>query len=141
MSIEPQNVRFQIGTRVLPNEAKTPADYQANLRRKYGKMPSMTELAKMENKTVSRSLNRPKDRTVTEADAHRLLALRQALAMKTRATLDRILACLTKPKTAAELEAETRLSRQAIGAHLRAAYDRGEINRTALKRITLWSRA
>ena len=142
MSIEPQNARFQIGTIVMPAVSKTLEDYRDNLRRKYGKVPSLRELAGRENKTVSRSLNidETSKEPMNEADAKRILSLRKAAAAKTRATLNMIISHLTKPKTAAELEIDCKLSRQAIGAHLRAAYDRGEVDRVVIKRVTLWSK-
>jgi len=142
MPIEPHAVRFQVGAIVMPHHSKTENDYEASMRRKYGKIPSMAELAAMENKTVSRSINIPNEhtKTMTEAQRHRVQSIRKAMAAKKQANLDRIFACLTEPKTAAQIEAEVHLSRRRVGAHLRAAFGRGEVNRVAMRRMTLWSK-
>lgn len=142
MTIESHAVRFQIGAIVMPHEVKTPQDYRAAMVQKLGKMPSMAEFAAMENKTVSQARHQGnRTEPMTEAEAKRIASLRGYAKRKTREILARIFACMATPKTAAEIEAEIGLSRQVIGSHLRAAYDRGEVVRTLSKRVSTWSLA
>jgi len=54
MSIEPSDVRFQVGSRVLPHEAKSIDQYRDKLIAKYGRVPGPQELADLEEAAQSR---------------------------------------------------------------------------------------
>ena len=146
MPIEPHNVRFQVGRPIMPQEVKTNDQYREKLFRKYGRIPSQSELAKLEAKNTGCSTH---DNTASDADT--MTPVRRAgyeryratMAAKTRATTAAILRNLTRPMTSAELSPIVMLSPQHIGALLRAAMQRGEVVRqTRSKNLgSLWSRA
>lgn len=49
MPVEPHNVRFQVGTAILPQDVKTPDQYREAVKAKMGgKIPSFAEMAKLE---------------------------------------------------------------------------------------------
>lgn len=141
MTVEPYAVRFQIGALVMPHKSRTTKEYQADLKRKYGKMPSMAELASIENRILVKAQVTTRSEGEMMQDCPRLQSLRERAAKKSRAACDRILSCLTEPKTAAAVASEVGFSTQHVGALLRAAYERGEVARSTGIRITIWSRA
>lgn len=136
MTIEPSAVRFQIGAPVLPHKSRSVSDYQSDLIRKFGRMPSFTELAQLES---------PKSYAAPTAIkmplCPRLISLKERAAKKSRAAYDLVLSRLTEPKTAAAIASEVGFSTQHVGALLRCAHDRGEVTRSVGTRITIWSKA
>lgn len=136
MTIEPYAIRFQIGTPVLPHKSRSVSDYQEDLRRKFGRVPSLAELAQMES---PKAYAAPKKNPMTQCP--RLQSLRERSAKKSRAACDLVLSRLTEPRTAAAIASEVGFSTQHVGALLRCAYERGEVTRSTGTRITIWSKA
>lgn len=107
-----------------------------------GKMPSFADLARKEGHTAQSRA--PHDKIVrTPAEQAQADANRRRAKAKTLATLARIMSHLDKPMTAQQLSPLVSLSAQAIGAHLRAALDRGLVTRSdcSRKKGTIWSKA
>ena len=99
-----------------------------------GKMPSFADLARKESHTA-KLVRAPAEQAQADANCRRAKA-------KTLATLARIMSHLDKPMTAQQLSPLVNLSAQAIGAHLRAALDRGLVTRSdySRKKGTIWSK-
>jgi DNA-binding transcriptional ArsR family regulator len=145
MPIEPSDVRYQVGTRVPPSQAKTLIEYRETLRRKFGRVPSMAEMAKAESAkamklappgNTARTDRTPEEQARADAQSRRAKA-------KTARTLALILSHLTMPMTAQQLSRLVNLSPQSIGAHLRAVLDRGEVARAEYgrKKGAIWIKA
>ena len=109
-----------------------------------GKMPSFADLARKESHTAqSRAPHANTARTDrTPAEQAQAEANRRRAKAKTLATLARIMSHLDKPMTAQQLSPLVNLSAQAIGAHLRAALQRGLVTREdySRKKGTIWSK-
>jgi hypothetical protein len=73
MSFEPYQIRQDFGTPVHTGlTERTPEDYQADLVRKFGRLPSWQELARIENKAAKCHLDRlPGESTSSGVDATR----------------------------------------------------------------------
>jgi DNA-binding transcriptional ArsR family regulator len=147
MPIEPQDVT-SVSTPRIGQAARTKADYEADLRARFGRVPSWPELAKRENRAMWKSQGRlsasqhdQKGDRLFDVEDKRLTSLRAALAEKSRATVAKIMAHLNEPKTASDLERETGFSRQTIGSHLREASLRGKVIREMRSRVSIWSLA
>lgn len=136
MTIEPQNVRFQIGAPVLTHKSRSVIDYRDDLRHKFGRVPSFAELAQMES---GKRYAAPETNPMPPSP--QLQGIRDRVAKKSRAACDLVLSRLTEPKTAAAIASEVGFSTQRVGALLRAAYERGEVARSTGTRITIWSKA
>lgn len=125
--------------------AKTKPPRETVLAMYGGKMPSLETLARKESHaSQSRAPHGNTariDRTPEEqarADANRARA-----KAKTLASLALIMSHLNKPMTAQQLSPLVKMTAQAIGAHLRAALDRGLVTRSdySRKKGTIWSKA
>ena len=117
----------------------TPATqaYRANITARFGNL-TMQGLALRENCAMWDAMGRPIADATPKA-VRRGEAKRAYRTHKANATKAQILERLTHPKTSEDLEADTGLSRNSIGAHLRRAAVEGLVFREVRPhRATLW---
>jgi hypothetical protein len=116
--------------------------YRDDLRQKYGHIPSMAELAKMERRKMDPQFRSEEASKVTEVQKRYAETASRVRAGKTRAATELILRHLTKPMRAQDLEPFVCMTRQKIGSLLRGAYERGEVIKSAYNREagTVWER-
>ena len=150
MTIEPHNVttvaRRPLGRMDGP---RTLADYQADLVRRFGCVPSFEELARRENAArlgISPHSTMARPQTIggsarsPEAEQRRIEALRKSLNAKTEDARKRILAALDKPKTVGDLERETGIHRQRVNGLLGDMAANGIVSKTKLRRVGIWEK-
>jgi hypothetical protein len=143
MTHEPEHCRSVTICNPKPAaEGRTLAEYQADLVRRFGRVPSWPELAKRENAArigmnpVS-NMARPQPPSVIPEGT---LAARAAIIAKGEATRQSILAVLTKPMTCPDVANTLRRTPQLVLRHLTILHERGEIVGTKVKRVMIWER-
>ena len=118
-----------------PKSTRTLADYQASIIARYGKMPSMAELARKERGPSTMRAYVP------PADTSTAIAMRAATVAKGEATRTSIMAALTVPMTCPEVANAVSRTQQLIHRHLLTLEAEGRVKGTKVKGITVWERA
>ncbi len=149
MTIEPHNV-VTVSRRALPQLGATPDDYakaatayEANLRARFGKVPSWEDLAMRENRAMRASFGiSPMARacgshTVSEAQREKLRAASHARGIR---TMNAILASLTQPMTREDLISITGIAQNTVQRGLNRALDEGLVRKTKAKTYVIWER-
>ena len=137
MTIEPSAVRFTVGTKVIPPKHGTLDDYQATILARFGKLPSMAELAKGENAVMRTARDSHGSAGMTSEGRGRIGALRRADGQRTLAIL---LDAMTEPMTRSDLSRKTGIAESTIThAMIRAQHD-GLVKRTTVHRFAIWER-
>ena len=144
MILEPHDVTT-VSIRAFPPkppEQRTLADYQADLTRRFGRVPSWTELAKRENRAMlfrqaHSSMARPQ---VNPADHPNTQAAIEAILAKGEATRVSIVAALTAPMTCPDVAYALKRSPQLIRRHLTLLTEQGRVTGRSVKGVTVWER-
>jgi hypothetical protein len=143
MTYEPEHCRsVSICAPKPADEARTLDQYQADLVRRFGRVPSWPELAKRENAARLRmsghsTMARPQP-TVDNSPGS--LARRAAIIAKGEATRKSILGALTKPMTCPDVANTLGRTPQLIQRHLVILAERGAVVGTRVKRVMIWER-
>ena len=135
--IEPSAVRFTVGTKVIPPKHGTLDDYQATILAKYGKMPSMAELAKGENAVMRKTRDGHGSEGMTTEGRNRIAAFRRADGQRTLAIL---LDAMTEPMTRADLSRKTGIAESTISHAMIRAQNDGLVTRKTVHRFAIWER-
>lgn len=108
--------------------------YRDKLIRRFGRIPSMAELAKMESATHRMSLEiyRPQTALDKSLDARREQS-RQTVAM--------LVAALTKPMTNQDIATATGVPLSTVAHMMLRALDEGSVKRTRVRRMYIWERS
>ena len=122
------------------DKPRTREDYQNDLRRMFGKVPSPQELAKRENaarrgKNPVSNMARPQ---VNAADHPNTLAAIAATIAKGEATRASILAAMTKPMTCPDVATVLKRTPQLIRRHLGTLAEEGRVVGTKVKGVVVW---
>jgi hypothetical protein len=143
MDIEPHHIttvsrRPPVGM----DKPRTLADYQADLVRRFGSLPSWAELAKMENaarwqRNPVSTMARPQ---VPQPIHPNSKAAVEAILAKGEATRTSILAVLTQPMTCPDVATALKRSPQLIRRHLGILAEQGKVMGRDVKRVTVWER-
>jgi hypothetical protein len=123
-----------------PPEVRTLQDYQADLVRRFGRVPSWTELAKMENtarwhRNPASNMARPQ---VSATDHPNSRAVVEAIIAKGEATRTSIVAALTAPMTCPDVANALKRSPQLIRRHLGILAMQGRVTGSSVKGVTVW---
>lgn len=131
MTIEPQDA-FTVSIR-QPMPPKAPDTYREKLIARFGRIPSMAELAKMESATHRMSLEiyRP----VTALDKS-LEARRE----RTKETIGVLVAALTRPMTSQDIATATGIPLSTVAHLMLRALDEGAVKRERIQRVYIWER-
>jgi DNA-binding transcriptional ArsR family regulator len=140
MDIEPHHIttvsrRPPVGM----DKPRTLADYQADLVRRFGSLPSWAELAKMEN--AARWQRNPVSTMARPQPTRALEPVEKATDKRKNAVADarrRILAELAEPKTADDLACRVGLTDRAVRNYLRELAEEGLVVRFFLHRCAVW---
>lgn len=154
MSIEPQHAATVHIPSVRPEAERTLADYQADLIRRFGRLPSWPELAKRENAARIRATgqtmwpqsapdNGRRLMRTAEQEARRVERLRATLRAKSGAVYDAVLAALTKPMTMEDIANATGFDRKVISGHVSRMKEQGLLTKTVVAkgRAAIWQRS
>jgi hypothetical protein len=117
--------------------AKAASAYRDNLRRRFGKVPSWPELAKIEDKAVARI--RPSQPQPARDNPNSRAAI-QAIIAKGEATRASILAVLTQPMTCPDVATALKRSPQLVRRHLGLLELDGRVIGRSVKTVTIWER-
>ena len=125
-----------------PPEVRTLQDYQADLVRRFGRVPSWTELAKKENaarlqRNPISNMARPQ---VNPADHPNTQAAIEAILAKGEATRDSIVQALTAPMTCPDVANVLKRSPQLFRRHLGLLAEQGRVIGRSVKGVTVWER-
>lgn len=149
MTIEPQHAVTVHIPSVRPEAERTLADYQADLIRRFGRLPSWPELAKRENSAMrarvglSNMERQPKANVLMrtpEQEQRRVEKLRETMNAKAAQSKARIMDALGKTKTVDDLVRETGLSRSAVACHLGELLANGRVQKAQMKGVGVWLR-
>ncbi len=153
--MEPHAVTTVATPRVLMDRPRTLQEYQADIIRRYGRLPSWEALAKRENNamharlatsTMARtqkpqSARTPVQARTPEVEARRIASLQSALAAKSATARQKIMAAITKPMTVQDICTATGLSRQFVTGHLSQMVIEGTVAKQIAHRVAIWHRA
>lgn len=138
MTYEPEHCRsVSICAPKPADEGKTLAQYQADLVRRFGRVPSWPELAKRENaarwnrnpvSTMARQQAKPKPEPISHAKRQ------EAVAEARR----RILEELAEPMTITDLSHKVGMSERGVRNHINDLFDEGRVVRFFLRRCAVW---
>jgi len=108
--------------------------YREKLIARFGRVPSMAELAKLERATHRMSLEiyRP----VTALDKSL-----EARRSRTRETIGQLVAALTRPMTNQDLATATGVPLSTVAHLMLRAMDEGAVKRERIQRVYIWERA
>lgn len=124
------------------DKPRTLQDYQADLIRRFGRVPSWPELAKREN--AARWKNNPMSNMarpqIDLANNPNSRAAVEAIVAKGEATRVSILEVLTKPMTCPDVANALKRSPQLIRRHLELLAMQGKVESHIVKRVTIWHR-
>ena len=149
MTIEPHHAVTVHIPSVRPERERTEKDYQADLIRRFGRLPSWSELARRENSAMraqiglSNMARQPKvsaGMRTPEQEQRRIEKLRETLNAKAAQSKSRILDALGETKTVDDLVRETGLSRSAIAGHLGELLANGRVQKAQMKGVAVWLR-
>ncbi len=131
MSAEPQNIRTAFGHPAQPILPKrTLADYEADLTRRFGKVPSWTELADMENAAM-RNANPRQSRWTPAAEPPRVVVRKvthnEIVAARNRAA---VMGALINGMTTCEVANASGRTREGARGTLRRLLEQGIIYAT-----------
>ena len=123
-----------IRTPMPPKSTRTVRDYRAELKARYGRVPSYQELARLEQgqPTTMRQYVTPPSMTPTAT------AARARIIAKGIATRADIMAVLTKPMTCPDVAYALGRTRQLINRHLVLLAQAGKITRRKTKGVAVW---
>jgi len=134
MPVEPYQVTtIQRRPVTASDKPRTVADYQADLIRRFGRLPSHEELAKQEGPARFRC-----DYTPPKPDNPNVAAAKAAIVDKGIATRDDIMRVLTKPMTCPDVAYALGRTRQLINRHLVLLAQAGKITRRKTKGVAVW---
>lgn len=119
-----------------PPERRTLQDYQADLVRRFGRVPSWAELAVRENRAMSRIKDRPQ---IEVSEKAKQMAAEARMAQG-RETLRIIVGCITGTMTTADVIRVSGLTERQAEQALERAVDRGLLVKGKLKRMNVWER-
>lgn len=123
---------------------RTLQDYQADLVRRFGKVPSWRELAKRENAATRAKLSpmaRERQETSQDLLTARQIAYKAIQAARTQETRQSILEALTRPSTASDVSRRIKRDEHLIRRQLAIMADLGLISKQKIKNVTIWNRA
>jgi hypothetical protein len=113
---------------------KAPDTYRDKLIARFGRVPSMAELAKLESATHRMSLEiyQPQMALDKSLDARR---------ERTKETIGTLVAALTRPMTNQDLATATGIPLSTVAHLMRRALDEGAVKRERVQRVYIWERA
>ena len=111
--------------------------YRDKLIARFGRVPSMQELARLEQGQPATMRQYVPPPSMTPA----AIAARAAIAAKGEATRDSILAVLTKPMTCQDVANALGRTRQLINRHLVLLQIAGKVTGRKTKGVNVWERA
>lgn len=137
MTVEPEQVttvsrRPPVGM----DKPRTLADYQADIIRRFGRLPSWPELAKREGPAHIRYDYAPPPAELSP----RLIAQKAAQAAKAAATRQSIVDALTQPLTAADIAHAVKREAHVVRRYLALMAAEGQIVGRKVKQVTVWRR-
>lgn len=136
MSVEPSQFHtICIRPVTASDKPRTVADYQADLIRRFGRLPSHEELAKREGPARFRCDYTP----LTAEPTPRLIAQKAAQAAKAAATRQSILDALVKPMTAADIAHATNRDMHLVRRYLTLLAAEGAVMGGKVKQVTVWT--
>ena len=108
--------------------------YREKLIARFGRVPSMAELAKLESATHRMSLEiyRPVTALDKSLDARR---------ERTKETIGQLVAALTRPMTNQDLATDTGIPLSTVAHLMLRALDEGAVKRERIQRMYVWERA
>ena len=108
--------------------------YREKLIARFGRVPSMAELAKLESATHRMSLEiyRPVTALDKSLDARR---------ERTKETIGQLVAALTRPMTNQDLATATGIPLSTVAHLMLRALDEGAVKRERIQRVYIWERA
>ena len=108
--------------------------YRDNLIARFGRVPSMAELAKLESATHRMSLDvyQPQTALGKSLDARR---------ERTKETIGTLVAALTRPMTNQDLATATGIPLSTVAHLMLRALDEGAVKRERIQRVYIWERA
>ena len=123
-----------IRTPMPPKSTRTVRDYRAELKARYGRVPSYQELARLEQgqPPTMRQYVPP------APDNPNVAAAKAAIVAKGIATRDDIMRVLTKPMTCPDVAYALGRTRQLINRHLVLLAQAGKITRRKTKGVMVW---
>ena len=123
-----------IRTPMPPKSTRTVRDYRAELKARYGRVPTYQELARLEGgeSIAQRAYVPPPPNNPNVA------AMRAAIVAKGIATRDDIMRVLTKPMTCPDVAYALGRTRQLINRHLVLLAQAGKITRRKTKGVAVW---
>ena len=123
-----------IRTQMPPKSTRTVRDYRAELKARYGRVPTYRELARLEQgqPTTMRQYVPPPSMTPT-ATAARARIIAKGIA--TRADIMRV---LTKPMTCPDVANALKRTRQLINRHLVILKAEGKVTLRKTKGVAVW---
>ena len=134
MPVEPYQVTtIQRRPVTASDKPRTVADYQADLIRRFGRLPSHEELAKREGPARHRCDYTPPPSMTPTATAARARIIAKGIA--TRAD---IMAVLTKPMTCPAIAEALNRTRQLINRHLVILKAEGKVTLRKTKGVAVW---
>ena len=145
MSIEPTNaftVCIRAGKR--SDEGRTLQEYQDDLRRRFGKLPSLAEFARRENRVMRHAMGiSPMARRQLDKTGHSEEALAKIAAAANRRgeiSTSRVVEALTQPMTLADISRASGLPETTAKKALERALDANRVIKRKLKSMTIWER-
>lgn len=113
---------------------KVPDTYREKLIARFGRVPSMAELAKLESAPHRMSLEiyRPVTALDKSLDARR---------ERTKETIGQLVAALTRPMTNQDLATATGIPLSTVAHLMLRALDEGAVKRERIQRVYIWERA
>ena len=120
-----------------PKFTRTVRDYRAELKARYGRVPSYQELARLEQgqPPTMRQYVPP------APDNPNMIAAKAAIIAKGIATRADIMAVLTKPMTCPDVANALKRTRQLINRHLVILKAEGKVTLRKVKGVAVWERA
>lgn len=123
-----------IRTPMPPKSTRTVRDYRAELKARFGRVPSYQELARIEQ-------GRPptmRQYVPPAPDNPNMIAAKAAIAAKGEATRADIMAVLTKPMTCPDVANALKRTRQLINRHLVILKAEGKVTLRKVKGFAVW---
>ena len=108
--------------------------YREKLIARFGRVPSMAELAKLESATHRMSLDVYQPQTALEKSL-------EARRERTKETIATLVAALTRPMTNQDLATATGIPLSTVAHLMLRALDEGAVKRERIKRVYIWERA
>ena len=108
--------------------------YREKLIARFGRVPSMAELAKLESATRRMSLDVYQPQTALEKSL-------DARRERTRETIGQLVAALTRPMTNQDLATATGVPLSTVAHLMLRALDEGAVKRERIQRVYIWERA